>query len=165
MRIREYTEADLEALRAMHGAQGFDYEFPDLSNPLFVAKLVLVEAEPHGKCAAAGKQQPAARTRKRGARATAEPVMAVLVRVTSEAYLLMDQRAGAPRERWERFVALERAAAAEAYRRGLDDVHCWLPPAIARRFGRRLERLGWVRDDTWTPYCKRLSLDGGTVAG
>ncbi len=27
---------------------------------------------------------------------------------------------------------------------------------IAKRFGRRLAALGWVRDDAWTPYCFRL---------
>jgi hypothetical protein len=40
--------------------------------------------------------------------------------------------------------------------RGFDDAHAWLPPPIARRFGRRLEALGWIRDDAWTPYCRRL---------
>ena len=40
--------------------------------------------------------------------------------------------------------------------RGLDDAHAWLPPPIARRFGRRLESLGWLRDDAWTPYRRRL---------
>jgi len=34
----------------------------------------------------------------------------------------------------------------------LDDAHAWLPPQITRRFGRRLESLGW----RWTPYCKLL---------
>jgi hypothetical protein len=29
-------------------------------------------------------------------------------------------------------------------------------PPIATKFGRRLQRLGWIRDDTWTPYCKKL---------
>ena len=40
--------------------------------------------------------------------------------------------------------------------RGLDDAHAWLPPRIAKRFGRRLTALGWMRDDAWTPYCKRF---------
>jgi hypothetical protein len=26
-------------------------------------------------------------------------------------------------------------------------------PTIAERFGRRLQTLGWIRDDAWTPYC------------
>src|SRR5216684_8512209 len=41
VQIREYTEQDLNALRAIHAAQGFDYQLPDLRNPLFVTKLVL----------------------------------------------------------------------------------------------------------------------------
>ena len=44
--------------------------------------------------------------------------------------------------------------------RGLDDAHAWLPPPIAKRFGRRLAALGWIRDDAWTPYCRRLRRSG-----
>src|SRR2546423_14694486 len=43
MLIREFHEADLAQLRAIHAAQGFDYPLPDLSNPLFVTKLVLTQ--------------------------------------------------------------------------------------------------------------------------
>src|SRR5271156_5063006 len=45
MRIREYHENDLQSLRAIHAAQGFDYELPDLRGPLFVTKLVLTDDE------------------------------------------------------------------------------------------------------------------------
>lgn len=41
MLVREYREGDLDALRSIHAAQGFDYALPDLRNPLFVTKLVL----------------------------------------------------------------------------------------------------------------------------
>ena len=43
MLVREYKESDLDALRAIYAAQGFDYAFPDLHNPLFVTKLVLLD--------------------------------------------------------------------------------------------------------------------------
>jgi hypothetical protein len=133
--IREYQPEDLDALRAIHAAQGFAYAFPDLSDPLFVAKLVLAEDETdQGKVAGAA-----------------------LLRLTAEAYLLLDPRARTPRERWRQLLALHAAAERDAWRRGLEDVHAWLPPALARKFGRRLERLGWVRDDAWTPYCRRLA--------
>jgi hypothetical protein len=49
-----------------------------------------------------------------------------------------------------------RVAIFDLLARGLDDAHAWLPPPIAKRFGRRLEALGWLRDDAWTPYCFRL---------
>lgn len=79
-----------------------------------------------------------------------------LLRLTAEAYLLLDPRAGTPRERWQWLLALHEAARRDAWQRGLEDVHAWLPPPIAKKFGRRLERLGWRRDDAWTPYCFRF---------
>src|ERR1700722_18750866 len=66
MRIREYTEADFDALRRMHARQGFGYAFPDLADPLFVSKLVVEDD--------AGR-----------------PVMASLARLTCEMYLLVDR--------------------------------------------------------------------------
>jgi hypothetical protein len=225
--IREYTPADLDALRRMHASQGFDYAFPDLSDPIFISKLI-VEDE------------------------SGRPVMASLARLTCEMYLLIDragprsagilpanltfadnpkirqqdahaaacgagplmwsagacsrcsptelapslsvsankQPAGdkprsspgehgsstsgqartadsgsklphstafAERQRWAQLLALHRAGEQDLLARGLDDAHAWLHPQIARRFGRRLESLGWLRDDTWTPYCRRLT--------
>ncbi len=156
MLIREYTPADLDALRALHAAQGFDYAFPDLADPLFVSKLIL-EEEPGAQTTVCAPSQ----TARAEPCATAPQIRAAaLLRLTCEAYLLLDPRDAAPRERWARIVALQEAASRDAWAKGLADVHCWLPPRIARRFGRRLESLGWVRDDSWTPYCKRLEGRG-----
>jgi hypothetical protein len=165
MLIRQYTSADLDALRALHAAQGFDYAFPDVADPLFVSKLVLED----GTCSAglqpsissdlnAALKGGATESAKNSACATVPRIRAAaLLRLTCEAYLLLDPRDAAPRERWARIVALQEAASRDAWAKGLADVHCWLPPRIARRFGRRLESLGWVRDDSWTPYCKKLT--------
>jgi hypothetical protein len=132
MLIREYTPADLEGLRLMHASQGFDYAFPDLADPIFVSKLV-VEGD-DGRIA-----------------------MASLARLTCEAYLLVDRSARVrPAVRWSQLLALHVAGERDLLARGLDDAHAWLPPAIAKRFGRRLHTLGWHRDDSWTPYCKIL---------
>ena len=139
MRIREYNEADLSALVAMHRAQGFDYALPDLADPIFVSKLVLEEND-----SADPRKHPG------------KVAMASLARLTCEMYLLVDPSAGTPRDRYARLLELHRAGAADLRARGLDDAHAWLPPPIAKRFGRRLEALGWIRDDAWTPYCKRL---------
>jgi len=131
MRIREYTEGDVNSLHRIHQRQGFDYAFPDLNDPIFISKLV-VEDDAGGI------------------------VMASLARLTCEIYLLADPQAGGPRDRFERLLALHRAGERDLLARGLDDAHAWLPPPIAKRFGRRLEALGWIRDDAWTPYCRRL---------
>jgi hypothetical protein len=131
MLVRQYTDADLDALLAMHRAQGFEYPFPDLRDPIFVSKLVLEDD-------------------------ARKPVMAALARLTCEMYLLAAPKEGTPRERYARLLELHRAGANDLRTRGLDDAHAWLPPRIAQRFGKRLEQLGWIRDDAWTPYCKRL---------
>ena len=146
MHIREYQESDLAALRAIHATQGFDYALPDLRNPLFVTKIVLADAEP---------PQP---KQNRQPEAGATKILgAALLRLTAEAYLLLDPQAGTPRERWQWLLALHAAAERDAWQRGLEDVHAWLPPPIAKKFGKRIERLGWLRDDAWTPYCKKLT--------
>jgi len=182
MRIREYTENDVYALRAIHAAQGFDYALPDLRNPLFVTKLVLAQDAASSLVGAQhaaplqaplqSREDPAANARRDAAQsgspgdhgdpATNERegncgiVGAALLRLTAEAYLLLDPRAGTTRERWQWLLALDAAAERDAWQRGLEDVHAWLPPPIAKKFGKRIARLGWLRDDAWTPYCKRL---------
>ena len=157
MIVREYQPEDLEALRALHTAQGFAYPFPDLGDPLFVTRLVLAE-EPGNELSGNPKKED----RRRDASTTQGRIVgAALLRLTAEAYLLLDPREGTPRERWTRMLALHAATEGDAWRRGLEDVHAWLPPPIAGKFGRRLARLGWVRDDTWTPYCRRLTDEQG----
>ena len=146
MQIRDYQEGDLAALRAIHATQGFEYALPDLNNPLFVSKIVLADCDAENKVE--NGQLEAGATKILGA---------ALLRLTAEAYLLLDPRAGTPRERWQWLLALNAAAERDAWQRGLEDVHAWLPPPIAHKFGKRIQRLGWLRDDAWTPYCKKLS--------
>jgi hypothetical protein len=135
--IRPFTDADLDALHRAHASQGFDYAFPDLRDPIFVSELVLEDD-------------------------AGQLVMASLARLTCEMYLLMNRGgekatpAGNPRETYAQFLALHQAGEQDLLARGLDDAHAWLPPPIAKRFGRRLRALGWIRDDAWTPYCFRL---------
>ncbi len=168
MQIREYQESDLAALRAIHAAQCFDYALPDLRNPLFVTKLVLLDenvAPPFRAGSVPLNAEAASRdagfppgSGQAPPDATPERVLgAAFLRLTAEAYLLLDPRAGTPRERWQWLLALHTAAERDAWHRGLEDVHAWLPPPIAQKFGKRLARLGWLRDDAWTPYCKKLS--------
>jgi hypothetical protein len=177
MRIREYTSADLDALHRMHVAQGFGYPLPDLESPLFLAKLVLEEdaeetqengshGAPERAAAVQGREAPHRNSPPENSReawsnciAATVPqsrvVMAVLLRLTAETYLLHDPAAGTPRQRWQRFLALHEAARHSAAARGLDDVQAFLPPRVARAFGRRLARLGWAHDP-WTCYSRRV---------
>jgi len=129
MQVRAYTDADFEALRAMHAAQGFGYAFPDLGDPLFLVRSVVEEE--------------------------GRPRMAAFLRLTAEAYLLADPREGSPRRRWRWLLALHGAVRQEAAARGLADVQAFLPPRVARAFGRRLRSLGWRRDP-WACYTRQL---------
>jgi hypothetical protein len=133
MHIREYTASDLESLRRLHSAQGMPYQFPDLMNPLFLTKLVIERDSPDT--------------------VNREVIGAILLRLTSEAYFLLDPHAGTPRDRWQSLLTLHEAARVDAARRGLDDAHAWLPPQVANAFGRRLSRLGWFREP-WTSFSR-----------
>ncbi len=156
MVVREYRESDLVRLRAIHAAQGFEYALPDLSNPLFVTKLVMTSGAPASAVVAQHAAPLQGDSTQANATQSDSIVGAALLRLTAEAYLLLDPRAGTPRQRWRWLLALHAAAERDAWQRGLEDVHAWLPPPIAAKFGKRLARLGWLRDDAWAPYCKRL---------
>jgi hypothetical protein len=160
MRIREYTSADFDALRRMHAAQGFGYPFPDLESPLFVSKLVLEDEldDSPGENGDAEGREEADRNSLSKPSTSGSPrrvAMAVLLRLTAETYLLHDPAAGTPRLRWQRFLALHEAARSSAAARGLDDVQAFLPPRVARAFGRRLARLGWTHDP-WPCFSRRV---------
>jgi hypothetical protein len=160
MRIREYTPADFEALRSMHAAQGFGYPFPDLENPLFVSKLVLEDELDDSADENEGVEGREEAHRNPPLESSVTPrrnriAMAVLLRLTAETYLLHDPAAGTPRLRWQRFLALHEAARNSAAARGLDDVQAFLPPRVARAFGRRLARLGWTHDP-WPCFSRRV---------
>ena len=96
MIIRRYTESDLNSLRRMHSAQGFDYPFPNIDDSIFLSKLVSEDEK---------------------GRAT----MASLARLTCEVYLLVDPAAGKPRDRFNNLVALNAAGERDLQERGLDD--------------------------------------------
>jgi hypothetical protein len=144
MRIRPYSPSDLDSLRRMHTAQGFGYPLPDLDSPLFLSKLVLEEDD--GREVVDRNSPPDSAPR---------VTMAILQRLTAETYLLHDPTAGTPRQRWQNFLALHEAAKREAAARGLDDVQAFLPPRIAKAFGRRLKKLGWA-SDPWPCFSLRV---------
>lgn len=135
MRVREYKPEDLQELKRIHAEQRFPYAFPDLKNPLFLTKIILAD----------------------GVDSEEKILGAALLRLTAEAYLLLDAKEGTPKQRWQSLLLLHEAARRDAKYRGLEDVHAWLPPAIAKTFGRRMTQLGWQRDDAWTPYCLRFA--------
>jgi hypothetical protein len=185
MLIREYNSGDLDALRRMHAAQGFGYPLPNLDSPMFVSRLVLEDDGEDRRdggreegdraspplCSDRDTSPPTGSSRgnserdasleenfrhdKSSRRGNNRVTMAILQRLTAETYLLHDPDAGTPRQRWQRFLALHDAARHAAAAKGLDDVQAFLPPRIARAFGRRLAQLGWMHDP-WPCFTRRV---------
>lgn len=130
MIVREYVPEDKPELERLHRAQGLEYQFPDLTDPLFFIKLV---GEQDGRIVNAG-----------------------IAHLTAELFFLADRTAGTPKERYANFVKLHNTGCAVAYHvGGLSDIHAWLPPEVAKPFGRRLLKLGWKRP-LWTSFAKDL---------
>lgn len=128
--IREYTPQDVDRLRQMYLAQGMSYEWPDLGDELWFSRLVL---ESEGRV-----------------------VMAILAKLTAEGVVMMDPEAGTPKDRWQWFKELEKAAEQDIYSKGVDQVQVFVPPEV-KRFAGRLESIGWVRDPaSWIPMCRFL---------
>jgi hypothetical protein len=129
--IREYRPSDDAALRAIHAEQGFDYPFPDLSEPQFVGLLVAVDEND-------------------------VPVQAVLARKTVEVYFLGKTGWRTPAWRMEAITNLHLAMHNVLLAQGFTDAHAWLPPEVAKSFGRRLKQVfGWV-ESRWTCFAKEL---------
>lgn len=139
--IRHFDFSEIEKAREIHKANGLDERcFPDLEvrtekgdivpNPLFVVKEVF---EHEGA-----------------------PVLMSFLKITSELYLLVDHTVGTPADRWEWLKAFKEHMKVEAWRLGLDQMSCWIPPEIDKAFSKRLLELGFIK----SPYvCYTLLIE------
>lgn len=131
--IREYRASDEPILRALHEAQGHEYPFPDLSQ--FVGILVATDENDL-------------------------PVQALAARKTIEVYMLGDPNWRTPAWRLSVFQELHGAMHRFMLSLGFTDAHVWIPPKVAKAFGRRLERdFGWI-PSRWKSFCKYLNEGG-----
>jgi hypothetical protein len=134
--IREYVKDDIDALRDIHAANGLpeaclpiltvrteDGEEKD--DPLFITKAVL---EDDGK-----------------------PAVMAFLKITSESFVLVDHRVGTPEERWEWLKKISEHLREEAWKRGLEQITCFVPPEIDKSFAKRLKDLGYIRSE-WQSY-------------
>ena len=119
-----------EDVALLHAADGFEYQLPEFDRPDWVVRAVL---EDDGK-----------------------PNMALLLRRTAEAYLLVGDQAGHGADRIGKILALEREVNAIAAGRGYQDIHAWLAPPIARNFGRHLLKRGWTKP-LWEDYVRPIN--------
>jgi len=127
--IRTATEKDISEIERMYREQGFEYELPDLTSPLFVLKTV------------------AENGRKR-------PEMAVALRLTAETFFFIN-RNDPPQDAARMFMALHEETRRLAENLGLDDVQAMIPPELERKFGHQLKRIGWKKQ-LWPLYSREV---------
>jgi len=118
--IRGIRPEDLAALKTLHKRMGFGYPFPDLK----IQDVGLVATNWHDK-----------------------PMMAALAVPIVDCYLLIDPEATTPGARWETFKQLHQAMREELQKRGYRWAQADIPPQIDRSFGKRLNRLGWIKSE------------------
>jgi hypothetical protein len=125
--IRDYAATDIEAIKELHKAQGFDYALPDLSNPLFLVKKV---KEVDGRV-----------------------VAACFLRVTAEAFLVVG---GSPVSKGRALKELQPEVEREAYEKGLAEYICAIPPEIVKDFAPTLRRIGLEQTRDWPIFQRNL---------
>jgi hypothetical protein len=127
--VRDYQSSDFERVRELHEASGIDYEFPDLSSPLFLVTKVF---EYEGIVRACGGMY-----------------------LQLEVYLFLDSTPWAPpQDKFDAIYALNEAGMKEAWLKGINQAVLWLPPGM-ERFGERLLDLGFTKDRPgWVSYSR-----------
>lgn len=130
MPIRAYQEGDLDRIRELHAKSGLPPEcFPDLTNPLYFVKVI---AETRNRITQAG-----------------------FIKLTGEAYVLLDHEASTAQQRYATLNSLVAHGLGQAAAAGLNDVSCWVPPTLERSFGKRLEAVGFIKSP-WPAYTALL---------
>lgn len=116
--VRDLRESDIEALQEIHAEQGIDYQFPDLTSPLFFIKKVY---EVDGKITGA-----------------------LVLKICAETSLLVR---GGPQEKMTAMQQLQEAVLNEAYLKGLDEIHASIPEIgfdkRLKQLGWEKDRPGW----------------------
>ena len=128
--IKSYTAAHLAEIERIHREAGLPPEcMPNLENPLFFLRKIV---DDNGKVA-----------------------MASFLKLTAEAFLLVDHAHESPEWRWAALQKLTAATLHEAAVKGVADVTAWPPPEVEKSFGSRLEALGFKKSP-WPSYSVRL---------
>ena len=123
--IRDFEKHDEEILRKVHSDSGFDYIFPELTDPLFIVRKVADDGRTH---------------------------QGIALKLEATVYLWLDHSWGTPEERWNVFRELTDAAKRAAWEKGLDTLTCVVPQEIAETFGKRLEEIGMEQDRPWPKW-------------
>jgi len=121
------VEEDIPKLRELYDKQGWKYEFPDFMDPQFVVRAIILDED-------------------------GEIVNAVFARKTVELYMLANHQWRTPKWRIEALRKMHEIVSQTLALQGFHDAHCWLPPEISSRFGRRLTRMFQWKKNLWACF-------------
>jgi hypothetical protein len=129
MRTRPLKDSDVPVLRQMYEASGFGYQFPNFDSGMFEAVVVVADDND-------------------------QPIMAAAAERIVQLYLLRGEIAH-PAAALHAIRLLHEALRPALKEKGYREAEAFLPPAIAKSFGRRLMRsFGWLKN--WPSYCVRV---------
>ena len=112
---------DIPALRELYREAGYDYIFPDLMAKEIEDVTVVIDEND-------------------------KPLAAGIAKRTLELYLIMG-RAGHPLVKLDRIRELHRAMTKTLKAKGFTEGNAFLPPEVAKSYGRHLARLGWIKNN------------------
>ena len=128
--IRAFQIQDEATIHAIHQANELPEQcFPDFTDPLILYTGVM---EQEGKV-----------------------VMSCSLKGTAELFLFVDHAAGTPEQRWQWMLELREHIVQEAWRLGLNEMSCWIPPEIETSFADRLFEMGFQKSP-WSCYTLKI---------
>jgi N-acetylglutamate synthase-like GNAT family acetyltransferase len=134
MLVRDARVEDIASIAAIHEAMGLDYRMPNLESPLFLIQKVV---ETDGKIIAASA-----------------------LKVEAETYLWVAPELSA-REKVDAMYQMQPQMVAEAWEKGIDQIVCWVPETVEKKFAKRLRAMGFSRDrDGWHSWSRETTPDG-----
>lgn len=128
MKIRGIRPEDITVLKEIHEKMGFGYPFPELQIQ-DVGRVLVDEND--------------------------RPVQALLGVPVMEMYFLMDPEWLSPVDRFDAFKELHKEMHREVACRGYAFAQADIPPEVEKSFGRRLKRLGWVKN-IWSTFSFKI---------
>lgn len=129
MIIRSFRPEDLPQIRGLYDAKGFDYKLPKMEE--FVENEVLVDED--------------------------GTIILVLAAIpTADIYMFMNSEWETPGQRFEALKLMHEHMRRKLERRKIVQVHVWLPPVIAKSFGRRLMKYFGYARPLWACFARRV---------
>jgi len=127
--VRDIAPEEAVLIKELHNRMGIEYPFPNISDPLFAVRRMVIDETGNVSAAAA-------------------------LKIISEAFLWLDPD-GSEHTKTSDILRLAQVCHERAKLLDLQDVTAWVPPSVEPIFGNMLSRLGWGRSP-WASWSLRI---------